>query len=157
LEKPDPASTPSRKACPCFYLYRRSVLPLITQYVANAKTLPELDAPGTGPLALLRSIACSASLDFVSLRAGTLVQWLYPRTPIYAYPITGRFDIGGLDSYIEADTFFHNKLKTAPSAASASAAAAPAAEAKNSAAPAASKPSNSPAAASAYTSPAPAK
>ena len=33
LEKPDPASTPSRKACPCFYLLHSSALHLLCSYL----------------------------------------------------------------------------------------------------------------------------
>lgn len=82
LEKPDPADTPSRKACPCFYMYRQSTLPLVRQYLDQCKEQKERDAPGH------------------------LIPWLCSRSPIFAYEIEGRFDIGGLPSYIEANEFF---------------------------------------------------
>lgn len=33
LEKPSPTTTTSRKACPCFYLYRAEALPLLKQCI----------------------------------------------------------------------------------------------------------------------------
>jgi hypothetical protein len=41
---------------------------------------------------------------------GNFLRFLYPYSSIYAYEIDGRFDIGGLDTYIEAEEAF-TKLK----------------------------------------------
>ena len=46
LEKPDPSTTLSRCGCPCFYLYKKTTLPLVLDFIKQAKTLGEADAPG---------------------------------------------------------------------------------------------------------------
>jgi glucuronokinase len=81
LEKPDPAATLSRLACPAFYLFRRASLPLIAEFLAvhAAAPLEDRDTPGR------------------------LVQWLVGRGHrFYAHRIGGRFDIGSLDEYCRA-------------------------------------------------------
>jgi len=85
LEKPKPSQTTSRIACPCFYIFRPSTLKLIRQYVAEAKSLQEVDAPGT------------------------FITWLFPRSPVYASPVRRRFDIGSLPTYIEADEYYYGR------------------------------------------------
>mmetsp|Transcript_10314 Transcript_10314/g.19498 ORF Transcript_10314/g.19498 Transcript_10314/m.19498 type:complete len:304 (+) Transcript_10314:38-949(+) len=90
LEKPDPSETVSRKACPCFYMYRSATLPLIKLYLDQCTEQKERDAPGH------------------------LLPWLCGKSPIFAYRVQGRFDIGGLESYIEANECFQarrNKKK----------------------------------------------
>lgn len=82
LEKPEPSSTQSRKACPCFYIFRKQVIELLDEYVEASTSLKEVDAPGT------------------------FIKWLFEREKIHAFPIEGRFDIGNLESYIEADRHF---------------------------------------------------
>eukprot|EP00823_Brevimastigomonas_motovehiculus_P002654 TRINITY_DN159_c2_g1_i1.p1 TRINITY_DN159_c2_g1~~TRINITY_DN159_c2_g1_i1.p1 ORF type:complete len:330 (-),score=49.32 TRINITY_DN159_c2_g1_i1:292-1221(-) len=82
LEKPKSSDTQSRKACPCFYLYRSEVLPLIQKYVDECKQKEKSDAPGN------------------------LLPWLCTRTSLHSYRISGRFDIGNLDSYIIANNYF---------------------------------------------------
>jgi len=84
-EKPDPSQTESRSAVPCFYIFRPETLKLIKHYVQEAKSLQEVDAPGT------------------------FVAWLYSRSSIYASPVRRRFDIGSLDTYIEADNYYYGK------------------------------------------------
>ncbi len=74
-------------ACPCFYMYRRETLPLFAKFVAGTKTLKERDAPGN------------------------FLTWLHPRSPVYALQISGRFDIGGLQSYIECEEWFQQRKK----------------------------------------------
>jgi glucose-1-phosphate thymidylyltransferase len=74
-EKPErPASTLTGIA---LYFYPRPVLPLIGRYVAEGNNP---DQPGR------------------------LVEWLYTRTPVYAWPVPGRwYDIGSEESLREAD------------------------------------------------------
>jgi len=83
LEKPQLFQTTSRTACPCFYFLRLPALKLLQQYVAEAKSLQEVDAPGT------------------------FIAWLYSRSPLYASPVRRRFDIGTLPTYIEADNYYN--------------------------------------------------
>ena len=82
LEKPQPHETGSRKACPCFYLLTTRAIKILKDYVGAASSLAEVDA------------------------TGQFIKYLFPREPVYAYPISGRFDIGALDSYIVANDYF---------------------------------------------------
>jgi glucose-1-phosphate thymidylyltransferase len=77
-EKPaEPRTTLSAVA---LYYYPRSTLPLIRQYLANDENP---DQPGR------------------------LVQWLYPRTPVYAWQLPGEwYDIGSAETLEEADRIF---------------------------------------------------
>ncbi|XP_078600725.1 glucose-1-phosphate adenylyltransferase-like isoform X2 [Branchiostoma floridae x Branchiostoma japonicum] len=86
-EKPQPEETPSRRACPCFYLYSNSSLPLLQEFLSERKDCPlkEIDAPGN------------------------FLQYLYTRRPVFVYKISGRFDVGGLQSYIVCDQYFMQK------------------------------------------------
>ncbi len=77
-EKPrQPASTVTGIA---LYYYPRATLPLIRQYIAEGNNP---DQPGR------------------------LVQWLYPRTPVYVWPVPGLwFDIGSKETLEEANRIF---------------------------------------------------
>jgi glucose-1-phosphate thymidylyltransferase len=62
------------------YYYPKSVLPLIRQYIAEGNNP---DQPGR------------------------LVQWLYPRVPVYTWPVPGLwFDIGSKETLEEANRIF---------------------------------------------------
>jgi glucose-1-phosphate thymidylyltransferase len=80
-EKPkNPTSTLTGIA---LYYYPKSVLPLIKQYIAEGNNP---DQPGR------------------------LVQWLYPRTPVYTWTVPGLwFDIGSKESLEEANRIFANE------------------------------------------------
>jgi glucose-1-phosphate thymidylyltransferase len=82
-EKPkSPASTLTGIA---LYYYPKSVLPLIHQYIAE-KNNPD--------------------------QPGRLVQWLYPRTPVYTWRVPGIwFDIGSKESLEEANRIFAQGAK----------------------------------------------
>uniref|UniRef100_W5LH99 Zgc:136439 n=1 Tax=Astyanax mexicanus TaxID=7994 RepID=W5LH99_ASTMX len=88
-EKPLPTETNSRSACPCFYLFSKSTLPLLDTFLKEKEAGPieERDAPGT------------------------FLSWLIPRRPVHVYRISGRFDVGNLPSYIECDKYFKEQLK----------------------------------------------
>ncbi len=77
-EKPEePESTISGIA---LYYYPRPTLSMIKRYIAEGNNP---DQPGR------------------------LIQWLYPRTPVYAWDVPGLwFDVGDLDSYEEANRVF---------------------------------------------------
>jgi len=77
-EKPkQPSSTITGIA---LYYYPKSTLPLIKQYIAEGNNP---DQPGR------------------------LVQWLYPRTPVYTWVVPGLwFDIGSKESLEQADRIF---------------------------------------------------
>ena len=79
-EKPErPASTLAGIA---LYFYPRGVLPLISEYVAEGHNA---DQPGR------------------------FVEWLYSRTPVYAWPVPGRWlDVGTPEALAEADREFGN-------------------------------------------------
>jgi len=80
-EKPQrPASTLTGIA---LYYYPRAALPLIKEYIAAGNNH---DQPGR------------------------LIQWLYPRTPVYTWRVSGIwFDIGSRDALEEANTVFATK------------------------------------------------
>uniref|UniRef100_A0A6A7G933 Glucose-1-phosphate adenylyltransferase-like n=2 Tax=Hirondellea gigas TaxID=1518452 RepID=A0A6A7G933_9CRUS len=82
LEKPLPSETSSRLGSPCFYLLHYQSLLLLCDYVANSSSLQEVDAPGV------------------------FISWLIKRISTYAEEISGRFDVGALKTYIEADRYF---------------------------------------------------
>jgi glucose-1-phosphate thymidylyltransferase len=77
-EKPkQPASTVTGIA---LYYYPKSILPLIKQYIAEGNNP---DQPGL------------------------LIQWLYPRTPVYTWRVPGIwYDIGSKEALEEANRVF---------------------------------------------------
>ena len=87
LEKPLPEATPSRNACPCFYILSKHGQSLIGQFLAERRDSPliERDAPGN------------------------FLPYLCQQLPVFAFKISGRFDVGGLSSYIECDRYFRGK------------------------------------------------
>jgi UTP-glucose-1-phosphate uridylyltransferase len=92
IEKPDPESTSARNACPCFYRYNKKALSLLSVFLAEKEGAPlsEKDAPGK------------------------FLCWLYQREPVFAVQIEGRLDVGGLESYLEADMHLgghHHRIK----------------------------------------------
>ncbi len=84
LEKPQPSQTTSRQGCPTFYLYRRETLPLFARFLEQKKqsSIEERDSPGR------------------------FIPWLLQHQKVYAYPVSGRFDVGSVQDYQQADTFF---------------------------------------------------
>ncbi|KAJ3279315.1 hypothetical protein HK104_001579, partial [Borealophlyctis nickersoniae] len=85
LEKPDPKDTPSRVACPCFYYLRPEALRLVSVFLDERRKV-------------------GAGLNEVDA-TGKFISWLLKRHPVRAMPISGRLDIGGLASYIEAEKY----------------------------------------------------
>ncbi len=94
MEKPLPNETESRRACPCFYILSRPALERVHSYVAAATSLVEVDAPGN----LLRHLI---ALNTAAHNPALL--------PIEAQRIGGRFDIGGLDTYVQCDEWFRKQ------------------------------------------------
>ena len=93
LEKPDPTTTSSRWACPCFYVLSRKSSQLIPEFLKEKTNAPlkEKDAPGH------------------------FIKYLQEKAQVYAVPLkSGRFDIGNLQSYIQCDQYFaqipHNEF-----------------------------------------------
>lgn len=91
LEKPDPSTTSSRKACPALYAYRSATVAKIGNFVSQTYHLPmdEKDAPGK------------------------LLSWLIAeqKTAMFAYKVSGRFDIGNLADYKATLDHFAVSLK----------------------------------------------
>ncbi|KAL2915554.1 hypothetical protein HK105_204956 [Polyrhizophydium stewartii] len=85
LEKPAPEDTPSRLACPCFYYLKPDALRLVDTFLHEKRLenapLEQIDA------------------------SGKFVQWLIHRHPTYSFAISGRLDIGGLATLIEAEEY----------------------------------------------------
>ncbi|XP_030643045.1 uncharacterized protein LOC115823159 [Chanos chanos] len=88
-EKPLPSETKSRHACPCFYLFSATSLPLLDTFLNEKKNAPleERDAPGT------------------------FLSWLILRKPVFVHRISSRFDVGNLPSYLECDSYFKVQLQ----------------------------------------------
>lgn len=84
VEKPDPKDTPSRSACPCFYLFAPKAVPLIQDFIESCQGKPKEAVDATGKF----------------------LAYLYPRFKVTTFPISGRIDVGGLESYLEADQYF---------------------------------------------------
>ena len=81
-EKPEDAAT--TLAGIALYYYPRSTLPLIRDYLADGNNP---DQPGR------------------------LIQWLYPRIPVYTWPVPGAwYDIGSHESLAEADAVFSRPI-----------------------------------------------
>jgi NDP-sugar pyrophosphorylase family protein len=94
LEKPLPTETSSRKACPCFYVLTAEALTHLQPFVAAARSLHDVDAPGNLIKHLIALNKEAGSPDNI---------------PIEATQIRGRFDIGGLDTYIQCDQWFREQ------------------------------------------------
>jgi len=90
LEKPGPKATTSRLACPCFYLLSSLALVELDNFMEVKKDRPlaERDAPGN------------------------FIRFLVSRLPCYVMPISGRYDVGGLQSYIDCDADFRKASAT---------------------------------------------
>ncbi|EDQ86431.1 uncharacterized protein MONBRDRAFT_33828, partial [Monosiga brevicollis MX1] len=92
LEKPGPEKTNSRLACPCFYLFEADALPLLDRFMTEkaGEPLQARDAPGN------------------------FVRYLCAKRNCYVMPISGRWDVGGLPSYIECNAAFTKKGTVGP-------------------------------------------
>lgn len=86
LEKPEATATQARSACPCFYLFHHKSIPIIKEFIQKCQ---EANAP-------------KEAYD----ATGKCLAYLYPRFPIATYPLSGRIDVGDLDSYIDANAYF---------------------------------------------------
>jgi glucose-1-phosphate thymidylyltransferase len=76
-----PAEPQTTLAGIALYFYPRSALPLVAQYLAEGNNP---DQPGR------------------------LIEWLYTRTPVYVWPVPGRwFDIGSPETLEQADRELH--------------------------------------------------
>ena len=86
LEKPGPEGTSSRRACPCFYLLSKVGIRLVGEFLlakkADGASLVEMDAPGN------------------------FIRYLCNRASVWCMEISGRFDIGSLQSYVECNDYF---------------------------------------------------
>jgi NDP-sugar pyrophosphorylase family protein len=82
LEKPSPRATKSRFAAPCFYVLRPHALELVDKYMALTTTREERDAPGK------------------------FLAWLHREDAVAALHVTERIDVGRLEDYVEAETYF---------------------------------------------------
>ena len=89
LEKPSPSGTNARSACPCFYLFHEEAIPLIEEFINKCKS----------------ESAPKEAYD----ATGKCLAYLYPRFQVSTFAISGRIDVGGLPSYIEANEYFDDK------------------------------------------------
>lgn len=89
LEKPEASATTARSACPCFYLFHQKAIPLIQEFI---KKCQKENAP-------------KEAYD----ATGKCLAYLYPRFQLSTFEISGRIDVGGLQSYIDANVYFEKK------------------------------------------------
>ena len=84
LEKPDPKTTTSRFQSPCFYILSEAGQQLITTFleIHEDSNIEAKDA------------------------TGKFVKFLVERLPVFSYKVSGRFDLGNLTSYSEANNYF---------------------------------------------------
>ncbi|KAI8098896.1 nucleotide-diphospho-sugar transferase [Halteromyces radiatus] len=92
LEKPSAHETTARQACPCFYLLDPLAITLIRDFLADCKQK-------------------QLGLDHYDA-TGKALAYLYPRLPVHTFPISGRIDVGGLQSYIDAHHYFSTTTLT---------------------------------------------
>jgi len=84
LEKPNPSETTSRFQCPCFYLLSAAALELLPTFLDFHQSSPLEEKDATGKF----------------------VKFLVTRMPVFSYQVLGRFDLGNLQSYTEANKYF---------------------------------------------------
>eukprot|EP00096_Caligus_rogercresseyi_P007468 TRINITY_DN25331_c0_g1_i1.p1 TRINITY_DN25331_c0_g1~~TRINITY_DN25331_c0_g1_i1.p1 ORF type:complete len:279 (-),score=36.21 TRINITY_DN25331_c0_g1_i1:417-1253(-) len=84
MEKPAPTDTESRLQCPAFYLFNEDSAAYLEAFLCETKGKPlaSRDAPGH------------------------FLKYLIPKSPVYAFSIKGRFDVGGLESYLQCHKAF---------------------------------------------------
>lgn len=87
LEKVGPEKTSSRLAVPCFYIFSKGSLHHVAKFLDEKKNLPlkDRDAPGH------------------------FVKYLSERDPVFTFQISGRFDVGSLESYRLCHNYFLSK------------------------------------------------
>ncbi|CAB5101830.1 nucleotide-diphospho-sugar transferase [Rhizophagus irregularis] len=97
LEKPSPQSTNSRIACPCFYFLHNKSLELLKEFLEESKnnpnhTLEDRDA------------------------SGKFLAWVINNNKFkfFAENVQGRIDVGGLQSYIDANKYFDDQKDNKP-------------------------------------------
>ena len=79
LEKPSPEETSSRKQCPCFYILHNDHLRLLDEFLEDTKDMDLKARDATG--------------NFLS--------FLIRKKPVYSHFVPKRYDVGGLESYLE--------------------------------------------------------
>ena len=75
LEKPSPEDTESRWQCPCFYLFNRSVLEKLNRFLEQDSSFKDA--------------------------TGLFLSFLVNEAKVCSYPVSGRYDIGNLNCYLE--------------------------------------------------------
>eukprot|EP01147_Barroeca_monosierra_P008927 gene8927-1268_t len=84
LEKPGPEKTSSRLGCPCFYIFEQPALALLNPFLDKHihQHLSSYDAPGN------------------------FIRYLVTKRSCIVRQISGRYDVGGLSSYLTCDQEF---------------------------------------------------
>eukprot|EP00056_Hartaetosiga_gracilis_P008926 m.128065 g.128065 ORF g.128065 m.128065 type:complete len:277 (-) comp13018_c1_seq1:601-1431(-) len=94
LEKPSAEETAARLACPCFYMLSSPSVAKLEPFLEKAKSdglpLAKYDAPG----------------NFIAMLVND------NEVNVYCSTISGRYDVGGLATYIECDEEFKKREKT---------------------------------------------
>lgn len=87
LEKPNPSTTTSRKQSPCFYLIHQNHLGQIEEFLEGTKNEPLKARDATG----------------------NFLKYLVERKVVKSISASKRFDVGGLESYLECCEEFERK------------------------------------------------
>lgn len=89
IEKPLPTETSSRLQSPCLYMMSGASIHHIQTFLKERENQPLHTRDATG----------------------LFVADLIKRVPVYAYHTEGRYDVGGLQSYIQCHEDFHKKCQ----------------------------------------------
>ncbi|KAK7076114.1 hypothetical protein SK128_028120 [Halocaridina rubra] len=84
IEKPLPTETKSRLQCPCIYMISGTSLHHLKNFLVEKKDEPLQSRDATG----------------------LFIAELIHVAPVYGYQVKGRFDVGGLESYIQCHESF---------------------------------------------------
>ncbi|KAJ8327298.1 hypothetical protein QVD99_008148 [Batrachochytrium dendrobatidis] len=96
IEKPHPSETKSRLACPCLYFLSQPALALLPTFFDDAAKVFQSDT--------VKAITKGTLLDRIDA-SGKFIGWLIHQHPTFAFRISGRLDIGDLESFIETEEY----------------------------------------------------
>ena len=105
LEKPGPTATTSRLGCPCFYVLSPAAQAQLAVFLEEKAHAPlaEKDAPGNFIKYLIDKVRLSRARKLMFVQVNPLPV---RQVPVYQKEVSGRFDVGGLASYVECDKHF---------------------------------------------------
>ena len=93
-------------ATPCFYFLSPHAQQLLSVFLEEHKDKPlnEIDAPGNFIRYLAEKVGQAATVRAYSRLSAS------SQSAVYTVPISGRFDVGGLATYLECDAYFRREI-----------------------------------------------